>query len=670
MSATAKLPARKGSPGELSSPGHSILAELSVLHELSGLAFTESQEELAREAVEKVTRLFGARCFALVSGGLEQGALVAASGLTTLQEVREKLEKLSDNSHVLKLVFNEGSEDEDVILFEHTAPLNDQTRRLVNVFARRLEDRLTAFRLQAKSRLAEKALIESEEMLRKSQEAAGVGSYSLDLNTRRWKGSSVLYDLLGLPPGKENTLEQWLSLVLPPWRQRVMEAHDLAMRNLERFEQEYKIIRGSDGRERWVHEVGRFEGDEQGRPVRLTGTIMDITERKITEKEKEKLQAQLNHAQKLDSVGQLAGGVAHDFNNMLSVILGYAELALAELSPSHPLHDSITQIHRAATRSADITRQLLAFARKQAIAPEVLELNEVIESTLKVLERLIGENIDLIWSPSPRLWPVRMDPFQMDQILTNLCINARDAISSTGTITIETGTAAFNESLCRDHNNRLPGEYVFMSVADDGCGMSQETLASAFEPFFTTKAVGRGSGLGLSTVYGIVTQNQGFVEVESVPGKGSTFTVYFPRHKGEMCVSKGQGEDEIPRSRGETLLVVEDEPSILKLVEMMLQGLGYTVLTADSPRSAIHMALSRRDMIHLLITDVVMPHMSGKNLSDELHSRLPHLKTLYMSGYTSDVIAHRGVLAEGVYFIQKPFSLGDLARKVREVLQA
>jgi len=669
MISKAKMHVSEGQRKGFSDPRHTILAELSILHELSGLAFAESEEQLAREAVEKVTRLFGARCFAVLCGGFEQRRLFASSGFSTLEEARAKLEELSGHPCLLQVVFNQDSVDEDVIFFEHTTVPNEQTRRLYTVFARRLEDKLSAFRLLARNRRAEKAVRENEQMLRKSQEAAGIGSYSLDLVHSTWKGSKVLHDLLGLDPGRDNTRDQWQALILPEWRTKVMLAQEHALKNLERFEQEYKIIRKGDGRERWMHDMGRFETDGEGRPVRLVGTIMDITERKKAEEEREKLQEQLNQAQKMDSVGQLAGGVAHDFNNMLSVILGYAELALGELSPSHSLHDKLTQIHQAATRSADITRQLLAFARKQTIAPKVLQLNEVIENTLKVLQRLIGENIDLVWLPGSGMGPVRIDPSQVDQILTNLCINSRDAITTTGRITIETGTTVFDETHCPMGKDRFPGEFVFLSVSDDGCGMSRETLANVFEPFFTTKAMGSGSGLGLSTIYGIVKQNEGFVGVHSEPGKGATFKIYLPLYAGEMPLEGGQHAQEAPRSLGETVLVVEDEVSILELVDKMLYGLGYNVLTANSPELAIRMSRERTGNVHLLITDVVMPHMSGRSLSKELGARWPHLRTLYMSGYTANVIAQEGVLHEGVHFIQKPFSLQELALKIREALK-
>ena len=305
--------------------------------------------------------------------------------------------------------------------------------------------------------------------------------------------------------------------------------------------------------------------DEEGNLKGYRGVDKDITERKQAEEEREKLQSQLNQAQKMEAVGRLAGGVAHDFNNMLAVILGYAEMALDKVDPAQPLHADLKEIMNAARRSAAIIRQLLAFARKQTIDPKVLDLNETVEGMLKMLRRLIGEDIDLVWLPASGLWPVKMDPTQVEQILANLCVNARDAIAQVGKVTIETGNAAFDEAYCADHAGFVPGEYAMLAISDDGRGMDQETQDKMFEPFFTTKEVGQGTGLGLATVYGIVKQNNGFINVYSEPGKGTTFKIYLARQAVEAVEPQEESEEEIPRSRGETVLVVEDEVSLLKL---------------------------------------------------------------------------------------------------------
>ena len=391
--------------------------------------------------------------------------------------------------------------------------------------------------------------------------------------------------------------------------------------------------------------------------------------RKQAEMEKATLEEQFRHAQKMESVGRLAGGVAHDFNNMLSVIIGHANLALERVEPGQSLHSNMQEILKAAERSADLTRQLLAFARKQTVAPRVLDLNETVTGIFNMLRRLIGEQIELAWSNQDDLWPVKVDPCQIDQILANLCVNSSDSIVGNGKIFIETGNSLVDEVYCACNAGFVPGEYVRLSVSDNGCGMDKQTQARIFEPFFTTKELGAGTGLGLATVYGIVKQNGGFINVYSEAGHGTTFTLYLPRYRGPTTRQPIAEPAPVPRG-GETILVVEDEPAILEITTMILTKLGYRVLRASSPGGAIRLAREHGDKIDLLVADVVMPGMNGLDLADNLQPRLPGLKRLFMSGYTADVIAHQGVLAEGLQFIHKPFSLPDLAAKVREVLDS
>jgi len=417
----------------------------------------------------------------------------------------------------------------------------------------------------------------------------------------------------------------------------------------------------------WAGMKATVARDGDGPPV-CRVVLSDITERKRAEKEHEKLQAQLLQAQKMESVGRLAGGVAHDFNNKLTVILGYAQMAMEGLDTDDPLYGNLQQVLKAGKQFTDIVRQLLAFARKQIIAAEVLDLNEALEGMLKMLRHLIGEDIDLAWEPGRHLWSVKMDPAQIDQILANLCVNARDAISGVGKVTIETENVVLDESYCADRAGFVPGEYVMLAVSDDGIGMDEETLANAFEPFFTTKEVGKGTGLGLSTVYGIVKQNQGFVNIYSEPGKGTSFKIYLPRHSEEAEEKVEAVEAEIPRGRGETILVVEDEISVLRLAQRVLENMGYTVLASARPAEAVAMAREHAGEIHLLMTDVVLPGMSGKDLAGEMMQIRPNISILFMSGYTANVIARQGVLDEGVHFMGKPFTPESLARKVREAL--
>jgi CheY-like chemotaxis protein len=371
----------------------------------------------------------------------------------------------------------------------------------------------------------------------------------------------------------------------------------------------------------------------------------------------------------MESVGRLAGGVAHDFNNMLGVILGYAELALEKTTSGEPLHADLAHIRRAAEHSADITRQLLAFARKQTISPQLLDLNEAVEDTLRMLRRLLGEGIDIAWVPGEDLDPVKMDPSQIDQILTNLCVNARDAIGETGKITIETGSASFDEDYCAAHPGFIPGRYMMLAVSDDGCGIDAALIPHLFEPFFTTKDLDKGTGLGLATIYGIVKQNNGFINVYSEPDRGSTFKIYLSSQTGAaqpLPTKESAGQAGVQGS--ETILLVEDEPTILNLTRMMLERFGYMVLTAATPSEAVDLARGHAGTIHLLMTDLIMPEMNGCDLASRLVSLRPDLKALFMSGYTANVIAHHGVLDEGVNFIQKPFTIKDLGCKVRGVL--
>jgi CheY-like chemotaxis protein len=370
----------------------------------------------------------------------------------------------------------------------------------------------------------------------------------------------------------------------------------------------------------------------------------------------------------MESVGRLAGGVAHDYNNMLGVILGHAEMALERVAPTEPLCHNLKEIRKAAERSADLTRQLLAFARKQTVAPKVLDLNKTVRAMSGMLRRLIGEDIDLAWMPGKELWTVNVDPSQIDQILANLCVNARDAIAGVGKVTVETGNISVDEAYCADHAGFVPGEYVLLAVSDNGCGMDAEVLSHLFEPFFTTKALGQGTGLGLATVYGAVKQNNGFINVYSELGQGTTFKIYLPRHAAKQAPPAEAGRAQAEGRGSETILLVEDEPAILKMVILMLEREGYTVLGAGTPGEAIRLAREHAGRIDLLMSDVVMPEMNGRDLAKNILSLYPDIRLLFMSGYTANVIAHQGVLDPGVHFLQKPFSRVHLIAKLREAL--
>ena len=393
-------------------------------------------------------------------------------------------------------------------------------------------------------------------------------------------------------------------------------------------------------------------------------------DRRTAEDDREKLQAQLAQAQKIESIGQLAGGVAHDFNNMLGVILGHTELALKKAGPSQPLVDNLKQIRDAAERSADLTRQLLTFARKQNISPKVLDLNQTVAGMLNMLQRLIGENINLSWNPGANLWSVKVDPSQIDQILANLCVNARDAITGNGKITIKTTNSFIDErySASRPYV-LLPGEYVQLSVSDDGCGMDPGVQSHIFEPFFTTKDIGSGTGLGLAMVYGAVKQNSGFITIYSEPGQGTIFNLYFPRVNEEVETIRETTEKQDIRGT-ETILLVEDDEMLLRLETDILEEAGYQVLVAPTIDLALELGKNHPEHIHLLITDMIMPGMNGRELSEKLSAHRPDMEVLFMSGYTADIISKHGVIEEGVHFLQKPVTFDMLTTKVREVLDA
>ena len=463
------------------------------------------------------------------------------------------------------------------------------------------------------------------------------------------------YDLKDVPDGK-----RWFELAYPDseYRNQVVSAWIEDLKAYGPGEKRPRIfdVTCKDGSRKIIHFI----------PVRLeTGENMvaceDITER-IT------LEDQLRQAQKMESVGRLAGGVAHDFNNMLQAIMGYAELAMLKIKKGASADENLIQIKQAAQRSADLVRQLLAFARKQTVSPKVLDLNETTSGILKILKLLIGENIKLVWKPGREIRPVKIDPAQIDQILANLLVNARDSIIGVGTVTIETGNAVLDEAYCRVNPGFVPGKYALLAVGDTGSGMDKETVSHIFEPFFTTKEMGNGTGLGLSMVYGIVKQNGGFINIYSEPGLGTTIKIYLPCCQDQAETEDAAQEQIIPGGT-ETVLLVEDEKLLLEFVGTTLEEQGYTVLAAGSPAEALAMVREYNRPIHLLITDVVMPGMNGRELKEAIMPLYPDIKTLYMSGYTANVIAHQGVLDEGTAFLQKPFLINALAIKVRQVIE-
>ena len=398
---------------------------------------------------------------------------------------------------------------------------------------------------------------------------------------------------------------------------------------------------------------------------RRTKTIAQLIAALVDAQEAEK---KLLHAIKMEAVGRLAGGVAHDFNNMLGVILGHAEMAMMELENPELIKHDIENIIAAGQRSAKLTQQLLAFARKQTFVPQTIDVNQTILSNVNMLKRLIGENIELSFRPSSKVLPIKLDPTQLDQILINLVVNARTAISGSGRVLIRTGLRSIDNMELNSGPNIPNGQYTYFSVSDTGCGMSSEIRSQIFEPFFTTQKNGKGTGLGLSTVYGIVNQNNGTIDVYSEPGKGTTFKVFFPVNINNATLPNKTSEDKKIHYGKGTILLVEDELPLLKLTNSMLTRLGYKVLSANSPLDAIDLVKASDEEIDLILSDVIMPKINGSQMYDEILKIRPDIKCLFMSGYTADIIADHGSIKEGYVLLEKPFNLSTLSQKLSEVL--
>ncbi|MEW6237542.1 MAG: PAS domain S-box protein [Candidatus Omnitrophota bacterium] len=505
---------------------------------------------------------------------------------------------------------------------------------------------------------AEETLRQSEERYRQffEQDLTGVLISSVD---GRIVDCNPAYLKIFRIPSKEEALATNIALFYqdPKARENFLQ---LLQEKKELFGIE-KELRRMDGNPVYMIEnnIGIF--NDRGELVEIRSYIFDNTERKV-------LEEQFRQAQKMEAVGRLAGGVAHDFNNIIMAIRGYGDLVLRALPKDHITRMDIQEIKKTADRAASLTRQLLAFARKETVSPTALDLNNAVSNIMKMIQRLVGEDISLVWMPGQNLYWIKIDPSQLDQILVNLAVNARDAIAGVGKIIFETSNTEFNEAYCASHVGSIPGEYVLLAVSDDGCGMDKDTLSKIFELFFTTKKLGKGTGLGLPAVFGAVKQNGGFINVYSEPGHGTTFRIYLPRYAGDVLPHSAAHVEVAPQQGKETILLIEDDVMILDIGRRMLEELGYTVLAANTPKEAIRLAETTTNDIDLLITDVVMPKMSGRELAERLLSIKPDLKCLFMSGYTANVIAHSGILESGIHFIQKPFSEEMLAASVRQVL--
>ncbi len=494
--------------------------------------------------------------------------------------------------------------------------------------------------------------------------------WSWDFRNNQLTFSPSYYTMLGYEPDEfPADYENWVKRIHPDdLDQALAVANEYLQTKPDDYHNEFRMLT-KDGSYRWIMTFAKVvERDENGEAVRLIGNHQDITERKDIEEKKKAVEEQFHQAQKMESVGRLAGGVAHDFNNLLTGITGNVSLALMDLPEGDPLRETLEEINQAADSAATLTRQLLAFSRKQLIAPKVVNLNQLIDRSYKMLRRLIGEDIDLVFRPEQKLRQTKVDPGQLEQVLVNLAVNARDAMPDGGKLTLETENVTLDDSYCRLHAHALPGEYVMIAVSDNGIGMDEKVREHLFEPFFTTKPKDKGTGLGLATVYGTIKQSGGNIEVYSEPGEGTTFKVYFPTVEAEAeTIDRPAMWDDLPNGT-ETVLVVEDERMVRNIAVKILTRQGYTVIAAEDGPTALQMAENPESNIDLLMTDIIMPGMNGRELSIKLESKIPNLKTLYTSGYTENAIAHHGVLDEGVNFIGKPYTPQALAKKLREVL--
>lgn len=485
----------------------------------------------------------------------------------------------------------------------------------------------------------------------------GIWEWDIPSDVLHWDDS--MFELYGISSDTAlKGVELWKKSIHPDDFQAAMEANDAALRGEKEFDMEFRVVH-PDGTVRTLQANAVVIRDADGKARRMIGINRDITGHR-------NLEEQFRQSQKMEAVGRLAGGVAHDFNNLLTVITGYGELLLAQVGEKSPLGEEVMEIRRAAERATLLTQQLLAFSRRQVLQPKVLDLNEVVSHMEKMLRRLIGEDIEFRTVPGAGLGSVKADPGQIEQVIVNLVLNARDSMPGGGTLAIETSDVVPGKEFLREHPSAAVGPYVCLAVSDTGTGMSAEVKAHIFEPFFTTKGKGKGTGLGLSTVYGIVNQSAGHVAVDSVVGRGTTVKIFLPR-----LAEKPEKLPEVPAVTlygGETVLVVEDEDAVRGIVTRVLSENGYRVLSCGDGKEGLRLFTEKMEEIDLLVTDVVMPGMGGQELASKLKASKPGIKVLYMSGYTDDAINRHGVLDAGLAFIHKPFKPYALLEKVREVL--
>jgi two-component system, cell cycle sensor histidine kinase and response regulator CckA len=515
----------------------------------------------------------------------------------------------------------------------------------------------------------EKPLIDRLVETRLALEVARAGAFEVDLTTGLVTWSDELHNIYGLNPGEfGGRLQDWLDCVLPEDRSRALADYQSSIACVSGSSSEFRIRRRDSGELRYLEARSQVLLDPNQRPQRMVGINADATERLSANEELRALAERFRHAQKMEAVGRLAGGVAHDFNNLLMVIRGYTEMVQGRLPPGDELHRYMQEVVNASARAAGLTSQLLAFSRKQILDPTVLDLNALVRDTTKMLNRLIGEDISVKVLAGEPLWPIRADADQIVQVLMNLCVNSRDAMPTGGTISVQTLNTTVGPCGLEDNAYVDPGEYVVLSVEDTGIGMSKQDMEHMFDPFFTTKPLGRGTGLGLSTVYGIVKQSQGYVWAESEPGKGTRFTIYFPRVEQTVASPLPITPEMAHLSGIETVLVVEDEATVRESICEFLRQRGYTVLSADSGEQALLISGRYAGMVDLLVSDLVLPQLGGRELSKILLELWPEMKVIYMSGHTDVPDLNIPGREYAAAFLQKPFSLSKLAQAMRDVL--
>jgi len=517
---------------------------------------------------------------------------------------------------------------------------------------------------------ADAALRRNEERLKLALDAAKMGTWEYEVATARVTWSNGVEPLFGVASGTfGGTFEAYTQLLPDDERGRIRAVIDATIAGeAQDYVIEHRVV-WPDGSEHFLEGRGRLYRDANGVPLQMAGTVADISERKRAELALRQSEEQLRQSQKMEAIGRLAGGVAHDFNNLLTAIGGYSTLALLEFAPDDPRREYLEEIQRAGERGATLTKQLLAAGRKQVLNPSLIDLNAVVDDLTSLLRRVIGEDVELEWTRNSAPAIVLADAGQIEQIIMNLAVNARDAMPRGGLLTIASSSVRV---LADDPRNRTgtTGNYVLLRVSDSGQGMDAETLARMFEPFFTTKDPGKGTGLGLSTVYGIIEQLSGFIDARSEPGNGAIFEVYLPQRERSPISAHPALVVPVASGGSETVLLVEDEPQVRELVLAVLQSRGYKVLCAEDAAEAIRLEEQHPARIHLLITDVVMPGMSGRELAEHLAALRPEMKVLFMSGYTDDAVLRHGVVAPGSGFLQKPFALEDMLQRVRTLLDS